>query len=136
MQTLRLAIAFIVAPAVPILLFDVYGLLTMSSPHPPLTPAYLMQGFAPIAYGCAFVGGLPLHFILSRRRLFRWWHYAVGGSAIGTLPGACLFVSDSISGLGPAFAIVAVGVGVPYGALAGLTFWTIGIRGIHSRVGV
>jgi hypothetical protein len=136
MQTLRLAIAFIVAPAVPILLFDAYMLLTISLPRPPLNPADLMQGFAPIAYGCAFVGGLPLYLIFSRRRLFRWWHYAVGGAAIGSLPGACWFVSDSISGVGPAFAIIAVGVGVPYGALAGLTFWTIGIRGIHSRVGV
>jgi hypothetical protein len=136
MQTLRLAIAFIIAPAVPILLFDAYILLTTSAPHPSFYPASLMQGFAPIAYGCAFVGGLPLYLIFKRRRLFRWWHYAVGGAAIGSLPGACLFVSDFISVGGSGFALYAVGIGVPYGALAGLTLWTIGIRGAYSRVGV
>ena len=43
----------------------------------------------PFAYFAALLAGLPAHVILARAGLFRLWHYALAGLAIGLLPG-CL----------------------------------------------
>jgi hypothetical protein len=114
MRIARVILGFIVAPGLPLFI----GALVAHKLD--LAPI-----FVPYAYAMGILGGIPLYVVLRRRMLMRWWHFALGGVALGCVP-ALLFLPLMASGNLDTFRFMVV-VGAPLGLGSALCFWTIAI---------
>lgn len=135
---MRVLMAFLLAPAVPSLLVNI-GLIAANArtPRPSFQVAQLIDpGTMAISYLAALIAGVPAYLFL-RGRLHRiWWRYCLCGSAIGCVPVLMFQAHELSQGFGLGFGSIAFGVGLIYGAVAGLAFWAIGIAGSPSHAAV
>jgi hypothetical protein len=122
----RIALAFLVAPVAPALLFT----LIVALADGPL--AGLALGFyaillnAMVGYPVALAVGLPLYFIFSRRRWTRLGVYLGAGLALGAAIGAVVAVRERLgepsSLAGAIFVVIGGGLG---GLVVALCFWLV-----------
>jgi hypothetical protein len=130
MNQLRIFIAFFVAPLVPIPLVGLYTILHAPSIAPRFQLWQLIDpGLTKVAYLVALAAGLPAYLLMRRMRLDKWWHYLGGGALLGCLPGLVL----NLTAWGGGIAVLAILIGAPSGAVAGLAFWVLGVCSGPSR---
>lgn len=117
----RVAVAFLVAPAVPALLLA-----------PTMTPGSVVIEAVDLAlhtYPVAWFFGLPAYLTFRRAGLTKLWHYALGGFAgvaTGALALSEAFVDNGHLAPGVLFYFSAL-MGV-LGAAVAATFWLIAVR--------
>ena len=122
MRTLRLLLAFCVAPIVPALLVGTYFIFSAPPIRLPLDLSRLLDpNLTKMAYLVTLIAGVPTFLVMRMRHSSRWWQYVICGAVLGCLP-ALILVKD-YGGL----VIGAVAFGAPYGALSGFAFWALGI---------
>lgn len=111
----RLAKAFAIAPAVPIVLMAVLSL-----------PAgiLILVVALPVAYVCALVVGLPIYQLLKRFRLMGWPYFIIGG-VICSVPGMLLFYKDNAHYV---YSLQMLASFAALGGIGGIIFWWLAIR--------
>lgn len=121
MRLLRPILGFVIAPAVVPLAMDTYELIV----SPPEDAFFLLalRFYARYAYGVALLFGVPLYLYLSWRGLDGWWHYALAGLALGSLPAIIALPPVGHWRLVQLF----MAVGAPIGLIAALSFWVIAV---------
>jgi membrane associated rhomboid family serine protease len=135
----RPAFAFLLAPIAPSLLDGVWQLV--SSALDTDVPFQFSIPFSPplviASYLCAGLIGVPAY-LMFRRYLGRtWWKYLISGSVIGCAPALLLAVLvDAGDDLGMGIAWIAGIIGLIYGAIAGFTFWLIGVARVSRPIRV
>ena len=121
-QMYRVALAFVVSPAIGLLILDV--LLSWDSGR---VTGLFAGGGAIFAYPSALLFGVPLFIYLRRINMLGWWSASLGGVMAGVPAWLVLIVlgygtknalKDSASGL---FMVTLVG------AVSGCAFWVIGV---------
>jgi hypothetical protein len=131
MQRVRVLLGLLIAPLLPSLSINLYGLLAHSNPHPPLSsqiPMLFADGLIRIAYAVAFLAGIPFFLILRKGGHNQWWNYCAGGAVLGLLPALCSLGYGLFYGITFAWEAMIV-VGFLYGGVSGLIFWLISICG-------
>lgn len=127
----RLSLAFLLAPAAPLLLdalLRVAKAMLAGDPVPGLaqlfSPFFLM-----LSYFCASVIGIPVYLLLRRFLGAIWWRYVVCAALVGCVPAMLIMlgVSGGKGSLEYGIALVAVAIGGTYGAVGGWVFWAIGV---------
>ena len=123
MRTLRLVLAFCVAPIAPAFLVGMYFIFSAPPIRLPLDLSRLVDpNLTKMAYLVTLIAGVPAFLVLRMRHSNRWWQYVICGAVLGCLPALLLVIKD-YGGL----VIGAVAFGAPYGALSGFAFWVLGI---------
>ena len=124
MRTLRLLLAFCVAPIVPALVVGMYFIFSAPAIRLPLDLSRLVDpNLTKMAYLVTLIAGVPAFLVMRTRHSNRWWQYVVCGALLGSLPPGLLL---AIKGYGTLI-VGAVAFGAPYGALSGFAFWVLGI---------
>ncbi|MHB8426740.1 MAG: hypothetical protein ACYDGU_03090 [Acidiferrobacterales bacterium] len=137
MRRVRIFMGFIFAPLLPPLLVDAYSLLSNFGPRPPLVsmlPTLLSGGEIRVAYTIAFFAGIPLFLWMRAKGWNQWWHYCLGGAALGSLPAAWALGYDVYSG-DSLWVEAFLAVGSIYGAISAFLFWVIAIAGGPTKLG-
>jgi len=124
MRTLRLLLAFCVAPIVPAFVVGMYFIFSAPAIRPQLELSRILDpDLTKIAYAIALIAGVPTFLVMRMRHNDRWWQYVICGALLGSLPpGLLLAIKDY-----GALVVGAVAFGAPYGALSGFAFWVLGI---------
>ena len=123
MRTLRLLLAFCVAPVVPACVVGVYFIFSALASGTPLgLSRFVDPDLRKLAYAVALIAGVPTLFVMRMRHNDRWWQYVICGALLGCLPSLILVFKDY-----GALVLGAVAFGAPYGALSGFVFWLLGI---------
>ena len=121
MRLLRPILGFVIAPAVVPLAMDTAEMLVL--PPEDISLFFALRFYAPFAYGVALFVGVPLYLYLTWRGLRRWWHYALGGAVLGSLPSVIALPPVGGWSLVQLFMMV----GAPMGLIAASSFWVIAI---------
>lgn len=116
----RVLLGLILAPAVPAALVALFGVATGGELTNTLGFAVFLGGF----YGVvpALVFGAPAYWVL--RGLIRptAWASVLAGAVVASVPAAAAAL---------AFGAYIIPVAAPLGAIGGLTFWFVALRGVH-----
>lgn len=106
----RVLVAFAVAPMAPVLLMGAIFL--------PLSPVIVVL-MAPFCYGVALVFGIPLHMLMVRAKLTKFWWYLALGYA------TTFFISWAFWKPTEGFQAQVLSLFGGLGALGALVFWWI-----------
>jgi hypothetical protein len=136
-QTARAWVGFLVAPAVPAILFYLWGLLKGYGDAAVACPGLLL----PFGYVGALVIGLPTYLVLQRRGSHGLGAYLALGALIGVVVVAVLSTAEALlSWNALQYARAQFGVSVRftviaaiYATIASAVFWFIAVRGQAAR---
>ncbi len=136
-QTPRAWVGFLVAPAVPAVLFYLWGLLKGYGDAAVAGPGLLL----PFGYVGALVIGLPIYLVLQRRGSHGLGAYLALGALVGVVVVAVLSTAEALlSGKALQYTSAQIWVSVRFTVIAALyamissaVFWLIAVRGQSAR---
>ena len=125
----RVLLAFLIAPATALLLagmadgigFIFAGRLDLLGPAIALTTIY--------SYPTAVILGIPAFYLFRRSGWIEWWHFVLGGAAIGCIPPLIVLLAVIRVPLPEFFRdadlFMLCGLGASLGAVSALVLWAI-----------